>query len=66
MQFSYIIIFRINNWAIVRAGEGFHYPHDGGFNLEHMLWQMTEEFGRPTGIEVKMSFTGGEDGKTEG
>jgi len=27
-----------------------------------LVWKMTEEFGRPTTIDIKMSFTGGKDG----
>lgn len=56
MDFVYVIAFEVEGQSIVRSGRGVFYPHDGGFNLEHMLWQMTEEFGRPTHINVEMDF----------
>lgn len=64
MEFAYVIAFHTQSGKeILRNGKGLFYPHDGGFNLEHMLWQMTEEFGRPTEIEVYCKFTGEEDEK---
>lgn len=57
MDFIYTISFEFEGSSVVRSGKGLFYPHDGGFNLEHMLWLMTEEFGRPTKITVEMDFT---------
>lgn len=56
MDFEYDIIFCLKDREIRRSGKGVFYPHDGGFNLEHMLWLMTEEFGRPTSIKINMEF----------
>lgn len=57
MDFNYEITFYPQQGPeVVRTGRGLFYPHDGGFNLEHMLWLMTEEYGRPSKIEVKMFF----------
>lgn len=57
MDFIYVITFEFEGQVVTRSGKGLFYPHDGGFNLEHMLWQMTEEFGRPSQIVVEMDFT---------
>lgn len=65
MDFSYVIVFSTQSGKeIVRTGMGLFYPHDGGFNLEHMLWAMTEEFGRPSDIHVYCKFQGESDGQT--
>lgn len=56
MDFIYTINFTTNGHVIVRRGRGLFYPHNVGFNIEDMLWQMTEEFGRPEHIDVKMEF----------
>lgn len=56
MDFVYKIIFHSGGQEITREGRGLFYPHDAGFNLEHMLWAMTEEYGRPDTIEVTMEF----------
>lgn len=57
MRFTYTITFEAMGRVILRSGKGSFYPHNEGFNLEHMLWLMTEEFGRPDCIDVKMDFT---------
>jgi len=49
---------------VKREGVGQFHPSDASFKLEHMLWLMAEEFGRPSHIEVIMKFNGEiEDGK---
>jgi hypothetical protein len=57
MDFDYEIIFNTPTAEVRQAGVGMFYPHDGGFNLEYMLWLMAEQYGRPTKIEVVMNFT---------
>lgn len=61
MDFEYTITFETETAIVGRQGRGLFYPHDGGFNLEHMLWIMTEELGRPVNIKLEMKFTGVED-----
>lgn len=56
MEFSYVIVFEADGQIINRKGMGRFYPGNVGFHLEHMLWLMTEEFGRPTSISVQMDF----------
>lgn len=56
MDFSYVIVFEADGQTITRTGMGVFYPGNVGFHLEHMLWLMTEEFGRPTAIKVEMDF----------
>ena len=64
MDFAYEIIFMYEGVEARRIGHGLFYPHDGGFNLEHMLWLMTEHYGRPESIQVNMIF-GGRNGENE-
>lgn len=66
MDFSYTIDFEAEGVSVSRTGRGLFYPHDGGFNLEHMLWAMTEEYGRPTKIEVVMEFKNADDQQVQG
>lgn len=61
MDFIYEIIFETDGRQIRRVSTGQFYPHDGGFNLEHMLWLMTEEHGRPESITVHMEFISVDD-----
>lgn len=56
MDFVYEIQFEVNGMSITRVGRGLFYPSDAAFQLEHMLWLMTEEYGRPTSITVHMHF----------
>lgn len=57
MDFNYKIVFHTEDGReVTRLGSGLFYPHDGGFNMEHMLWLMTEEFGRPEKIEISLAF----------
>lgn len=58
VDFTYVITFEFMGRVVSRSGKGLFYPHDGGFNLEHMLWLMTEEFGRPDHINVDLDFLG--------
>lgn len=64
MLFSYCIEYWYgDNGFVRRHGSGEFYPSDSNFKLEHMLWLMAEEFGRPTQIKVHMSFTGEDNGE---
>lgn len=64
MDFTYEIKFWSEEGGrVTRHGSGMFYPSDVSFQLEHMLWLMAEEFGRPTHIEIIMEFTGEGNGK---
>lgn len=65
MEFAYVIVFHARDGKeIVRTGSGLFYPHEGGFNLEHMLWSIAQEYDiRPEEIEVYMKFRGETDGE---
>jgi hypothetical protein len=59
VDFSYTILYESQDGTVIeRTGVGQFYPSDNHFQLEHMLWLMAEEFGRPEQIEVKMKFWG--------
>lgn len=63
MDFCYSILFLTQDGkGIEREGTGVFHPSDNTFKLEHMLWLMAEEFGRPLTITITMQFKGDYDG----
>jgi hypothetical protein len=57
MPFTYTIHFWTQDGGyVIREGKGEFHPGDAAFRLEHMLWLMAEEFGRPSKIEVSWKF----------
>jgi hypothetical protein len=57
MNFAYTIEFwTVDGQYVRRHGVGQFHPSDNSFKIEHMLWLMAEEFGRPKNIEVIWNF----------
>lgn len=66
MDFTCTIHFYSQNGIVVeRIVAGQFYPCDDyRRSLDHLLWLMAEEYGRPDQIQIDMKFWGDQDGKT--
>lgn len=57
MDFVYVISFELEGEVVARSGSGVFHPSDATFKLEHMIWLMMEEYGRPLHVHVEMDFS---------
>lgn len=63
MDFTYSIFFTVGYTTHIRRGRGVFHPSGCTFNLEHMIWLMSEQYGRPDFVNFEMDFIGGKHGE---